>query len=99
LFAALSSGGRRRAKATSITQRASHHVTSSCWSGRGPRIPCEESRPTGAASPREAAVVFIFVTVVLDRLALGIIVPVLPKLVLGFYSGRAPSPVCAAWPR
>ncbi len=39
------------------------------------------------AAPRKAALVFIFVTVVLDMLALGIIVPVLPKLVLGFYGG------------
>ena len=34
--------------------------------------------------PRKAAVVFIFITVVLDMLALGLIAPVLPKLVLSF---------------
>src|SRR6202035_1591919 len=34
--------------------------------------------------PRKAAVVFIFVTVMLDMLALGLIAPVLPKLVLSF---------------
>src|SRR5256714_8613516 len=33
---------------------------------------------------RQAAVIFIFITVVLDMLALGLIAPVLPKLVLGF---------------
>jgi len=33
---------------------------------------------------RQAAVIFIFVTVVLDMLALGLVAPVLPKLVLGF---------------
>src|SRR5690242_20829847 len=33
---------------------------------------------------RKAAVIFIFVTVVLDMLALGLVAPVLPKLVLGF---------------
>ena len=33
---------------------------------------------------RQAAVIFIFITVVLDILALGLIAPVLPKLVLGF---------------
>jgi MFS transporter, DHA1 family, tetracycline resistance protein len=38
-------------------------------------------------SARNAAVVFIFVTVVLDVLALGIIVPVLPALVVGFLGG------------
>jgi DHA1 family tetracycline resistance protein-like MFS transporter len=34
--------------------------------------------------PRKAAVVFIFITVMLDMLALGLIAPVLPKLVLSF---------------
>lgn len=33
---------------------------------------------------RPAAIIFIFVTVVLDMLALGLVAPVLPKLVLGF---------------
>src|SRR5467141_1697256 len=33
---------------------------------------------------RKAAVVFIFITVMLDMLALGLIAPVLPKLVLSF---------------
>ena len=40
-----------------------------------------------ASSARRGAVAFIFVTVVLDMLALGIIVPVLPKLVLAFEGG------------
>ena len=40
------------------------------------------------ATPRRAAVVFIFVTVVLDMLALGMIVPVLPKLVEDFVGGN-----------
>ncbi len=40
-----------------------------------------------AASARRAALVFIFITVVLDMLALGIIVPVLPKLVVDFEGG------------
>jgi MFS transporter, DHA1 family, tetracycline resistance protein len=39
------------------------------------------------APVRTAALAFIFVTVVLDMLALGIIVPVLPKLVLQFEGG------------
>ncbi|MGA9406664.1 MAG: TCR/Tet family MFS transporter [Bacteroidota bacterium] len=38
-------------------------------------------------SPRSAAIAFIFVTVVLDVLALGIIIPVLPKLVEQFLGG------------
>jgi len=40
-----------------------------------------------APGPRRAALVFIFVTVVLDMLALGLIVPVLPKLVEQFVNG------------
>jgi MFS transporter, DHA1 family, tetracycline resistance protein len=44
-------------------------------------------RPAGNAAPRRAAVVFIFVTLVLDVLALGIIVPVLPHLVVDFLNG------------
>lgn len=34
--------------------------------------------------PRRAAVVFVFITVMLDMLALGIIIPVLPRLILSF---------------
>ncbi len=41
---------------------------------------------TGPA-PRRAALAFIFVTVVLDMLALGMIVPVLPKLIVQFEGG------------
>src|SRR4029078_3970471 len=33
---------------------------------------------------RKAAVIFIFITVVLEMLALGLVAPVLPKLILGF---------------
>jgi DHA1 family tetracycline resistance protein-like MFS transporter len=40
-----------------------------------------------AAKTRKAALVFIFITVVVDVLALGIIIPVLPKLVEGFLGG------------
>src|SRR6476660_667189 len=41
--------------------------------------------------PRKAAVVFIFITATLDMLALGLIAPVLPKLVLNFLGGNASS--------
>ncbi|MCS6946883.1 MAG: tetracycline resistance MFS efflux pump, partial [Steroidobacteraceae bacterium] len=41
-----------------------------------------------SSEPRRATVVFIFVTVVLDVLALGIIVPVLPNLVKEFEGGN-----------
>lgn len=40
-----------------------------------------------SAEPRRAAIAFIFVTVVLDVLAMGIIIPVLPKLVESFLGG------------
>src|SRR5712691_5987486 len=39
------------------------------------------------APPRRAALAFIFVTIVLDMLALGMIAPVLPKLVERFVGG------------
>jgi len=41
--------------------------------------------------PRKAAVIFIFITVTLDMLALGLIAPVLPKLILNFLGGDAPN--------
>ena len=41
--------------------------------------------------PRRAAVIFILVTVTLDMLAIGLIAPVLPKLVLDFLGGDAPN--------
>src|SRR6266853_988000 len=54
------------------------------------------SRPDDAASQRDApappqirnaAFIFVFVTILLDMLALGIIIPVLPKLVVDFVGG------------
>src|SRR5207247_10761741 len=44
---------------------------------------------------RKAAVVFIFITFMLDMLALGLIAPVLPKLILTFLGGNATS--AATW--
>jgi DHA1 family tetracycline resistance protein-like MFS transporter len=38
-------------------------------------------------NPRRPAVIFIFITVVLDMLALGMIIPVLPRLVVDFGGG------------
>src|SRR5882757_9464607 len=46
------------------------------------------TEPKQAATPRRAALTFIFITVVLDMLALGMIVPVLPKLVEDFVGGN-----------
>ena len=39
------------------------------------------------SSPRQAAFFFVFITVALDMLAIGIIIPVLPKLIESFTSG------------
>jgi len=46
----------------------------------------EASVPTG----RRAAFIFIFLTVLMDVLALGVIIPVLPKLVESFVGGDTP---------
>jgi len=46
------------------------------------------TEPTPVVSPRRAAVAFVFITVVLDVLALGMIIPVLPKLVTSFLGGN-----------
>jgi DHA1 family tetracycline resistance protein-like MFS transporter len=40
------------------------------------------------STPRQAAFIFIFITVLLDMLGIGIIVPVLPKLVVDFLAGN-----------
>ncbi|NJL29831.1 MAG: TCR/Tet family MFS transporter [Thermoanaerobaculia bacterium] len=45
------------------------------------------SEPTHPAGPRRAALAFIFVTVVLDVLGFGVILPVLPRLIEHFLSG------------
>ena len=43
-----------------------------------------ETSAVGVPPARGAAVVFIFVTILLDMLALGLIMPILPKLVESF---------------
>ena len=43
---------------------------------------------TAPARPRHAAFAFILVTVLLDMLALGMIVPILPRLVIDFVGGN-----------
>src|ERR1700730_17188620 len=45
--------------------------------------------PPATPAPRAPAFVFIFITVLLDMLALGMIIPVLPKLVVDFLGGDA----------
>src|SRR5258705_2166996 len=48
-----------------------------------------EDRAAPAPEPRRAALVFIFITVLLDMLALGIIIPVWPQLVADFLGGNS----------
>ena len=46
---------------------------------------------SGAAAARGGAVAFIFVTILLDMFALGLIMPILPKLVESFVSNDTAS--------
>ncbi len=43
------------------------------------------------ATPRQGAFIFVFITVVLDMVALGVTVPVLPKLIIEFEGGDVPA--------
>ena len=43
--------------------------------------------PNPVSDARRAAVIFVFITIVLDMVALGMVVPVLPKLVINFVDG------------
>ncbi len=54
---------------------------------RKPAISMTDSSRPLAGSPRRAALAFILITVALDMLALGVIVPVLPRLVVDFVGG------------
>src|SRR5258708_8737753 len=48
------------------------------------RAPGPIRAPEATPSQRHAAFAFVFVTVLLDMLAIGVIIPVLPRLVLNF---------------
>ena len=43
-------------------------------------------------APKGAAVAFIFVTVLLDMLALGVVIPILPKLIESFVGNDTAAP-------
>src|SRR5882724_5372236 len=49
--------------------------------------------PSRPKPVRQGAFIFIFITVVLDMVALGVTVPVLPKLISDFKSGNVPEAV------
>ena len=53
--------------------------------------------PSLAPPGRRAAVLFILVTVLLDMLSFGIIIPVLPKLVEEFFSGDTAQAAAHLW--
>jgi len=48
-----------------------------------------ETVTAAAAAPDRAAFAFVFITVLLDMMAIGIVIPVLPGLVVGFMGGDA----------
>ncbi|MFO1495730.1 MAG: TCR/Tet family MFS transporter [Lysobacterales bacterium] len=52
---------------------------------------------TATAAPRKAALIFIFITVALDILALGLIIPVLPPLIAGFFADAAEGAAMYGW--
>lgn len=52
---------------------------------------------TATAAPRKAALIFIFVTVALDILAIGLIIPVLPPLIAGFFPNAAEGAAVYGW--
>ena len=52
---------------------------------------------TAHAAPRQAALIFIFVTVALDILAIGLIIPVLPPLIAGFFPNPAEGAAMYGW--
>src|SRR2546429_9907060 len=56
-----------------------------------PREAFVGAKPPNLTQPNPAAFVFIFITVLLDMLALGAIIPVLPKLVVSFMGGDTAS--------
>lgn len=49
------------------------------------------TQTTAAPGPRQAALIFIFITAVLDIMAMGIIIPVLPNLILKMEGGNMES--------
>src|ERR1700744_1993278 len=50
-------------------------------------LPLEEEARNSAPKGRRAAVAFVFVTIALDMLAMGMIAPVLPRLITEFAGG------------
>ena len=51
--------------------------------------PLVKPTPEGSSSPREAAAIFIFITILLDVMAMGVTIPVLPRLITALGGGGA----------
>jgi DHA1 family tetracycline resistance protein-like MFS transporter len=49
------------------------------------------SQGVNPATPRRAALAFILITIMLDMLAMSLVIPVLPRLVLGFMHSNTAS--------
>jgi MFS transporter, DHA1 family, tetracycline resistance protein len=56
----------------------------------------DSSSPSPVPAPTRAAFLFIFITVALDMLALGVMIPVLPKLIIEFKRGNVAEAAGAA---
>src|SRR5688572_32090700 len=87
----------RATSALSRNQEARQRVSVVDWALRArcfnfaaapPLFNIERRSARSTMKPRKAAVAFIFITVTLDMLALGLIIPVLPTLVLDFLGDR-----------
>lgn len=67
-------------------------VTPTCRSSvlplEPPRDSCHNARMTDPSAPRRAALIFIFITLLIDTLAFGVIIPVLPHLVKQMAGGE-----------
>jgi DHA1 family tetracycline resistance protein-like MFS transporter len=61
-----------------------------------PVVSAHSSSQTPQSAPTRAAFVFVFITVALDMLALGVMIPVLPKLIIEFEHGDMASAAGAA---
>lgn len=76
------------------------HLSTRATLARYPARPASwltEPAVTAHAAPRKAALIFIFITVALDILAIGLIIPVLPPLIAGFFPSAAEGAAAYGW--
>src|SRR3989475_9501987 len=85
---AVRSGGRRGIRLGDLrVGAAAHRARAPGVDLRPPVPPSRRRQRVTVTARRQAALAFIFVTVLLDMLALGLIAPVLAPLVVSFYGG------------